>query len=90
LYFFNDEFLHEQAGRFAASLCESEDDGRIRVKKAFRTILCREPSTQESDFMLKHIAAVREQYESEALGNQQAWSSLVRTLLRLNEFVYVD
>lgn len=90
LYFFNDEFLHEQAGLFAASLCESEDDDRIRAKKAFRTILCREPSRQESDFMLTHLPAVREQFETETLGNQQAWSSLVRTLLRLNEFVYVD
>ncbi len=90
LYFFNDEFLHEQAERFAAALDESADDDRIRAKQAFRTILCREPSTKESDFMLKHIAAVREQFETETVANQQAWSSLVRTLLRLNEFVYVD
>jgi hypothetical protein len=90
LYFFNDEFLHEQAGRFASALDESADDDRIRAKQAFRTILCREPSTKEADFMLQHIAAVREKFETETLANQQAWSSLVRTLLRLNEFVYVD
>ncbi len=90
LYFFNDEFLHEQAERFARIVCESSDDDQKRAKAAFRTILCREPTATETDLLLKHIAASREQLESGTAGTLQAWSSLVRTLLRLNEFVYID
>jgi mono/diheme cytochrome c family protein len=90
LYFMNDEFLHEQAGRLAASLVESTDDDPARLTKAFRTILCREPSPQEAQLMLRHLAAVRDQFENDAEAERQAWSSLVRTLLRLNEFLYVD
>ena len=89
LYFMNDEFLHEQADRFAPALCRSENENSHRARKAFRTILCREPSSNELQVILKHVAAVREQFDTE-VRDQKAWSSLVRTLLRLNEFVYID
>jgi hypothetical protein len=90
LYFVNDEFLHEQARRFAERLLGEEDNDQERLRGAFTTVLCRPPTSDETALLQEHLAAVRAHAASDADAELQAWSSLTRSLLRLNEFLYVD
>ena len=90
LYFVNDEFLHSQAERFAASLVNRSGDDKSRINIAFSTILGREPTADESGLMLDHVASVRKKLKGTVSGETLAWSSLTRSLFRLNEFLYVD
>jgi len=90
LYFANDSFLHEQADRFATQLLQQPDDDLHRLHRAFTTILCRKPTAEETDLLLSHLAAVRKRVENDTHREQHAWASLSRSLLRLNEFIYLD
>jgi hypothetical protein len=90
LYFVNDEFLHAQAKRFAERLLSEEQDEQARLSRAFNTVLGRPASSQETALLHEHLAAVRAQAAGESDAELQAWSSLARSLLRLNEFLYVD
>jgi hypothetical protein len=90
LYFVNDEFLHEQARRFAERLLRDENDEHERLSLAFRTVVCRPPSSQETALLQEHLAAVRAHAARDSDVELHAWSSLARSLLRLNEFLYVD
>jgi mono/diheme cytochrome c family protein len=99
LYFVNDEFVHEQAQRFAEILLEkglSDEDG---IRYAFSTTLTRSPSSAEMQLLTEHLAAVRDQFADDVAQHGQAtgggvggreWTSLVRSLFRVNEFLYLD
>jgi hypothetical protein len=92
LYFLNDPFVHEQATRLAERLRSSgeSDDGRIAT--AYQLLYSRGPAEHEKTTCRDHLAKVRSQAASDpkADGESLAWESLVRVLLRTNEFVYVD
>lgn len=90
LYFVNDEFFHDQAEHFAKFLLENADDTPRRIDRAFLSILGRWPDEEESQVVEKHIAQITDRLRSEKSAEHQAWSSLVRSLLRVNEFLYVD
>ena len=90
LYFVNDEFFHKQAQHFAKTLIAKRGTNRQRADFAFESILCRPPKDDESSALQAHLSAVKEKLASADNVEQQAWSSLVRSLLRLNEFLYVD
>ncbi len=95
LYFVNDEFLHEQAYHFAAKLRVDEATEDHKLGQAFSTILCRTPKAYELELLKKHLVAVREVAASNkaiepSMVEMQAWSSVVRSMLRLNEFLYID
>ena len=91
LYFTNDQFLHQQAERFAervlqqASLGVKSDEDRIRL--AFEYTLSRSPTDQEMSWMQQHYATVLDRVNGDA---QQTLASLARSLFRLNEFIYLD
>lgn len=90
LYFVNDEFLHEQASHFAKRLPAMDAGLDESVKFAFASILGRPPEADEIQSMLVHLAAVKGRLGKAEDGELQAWSSLIRSLFRLNEFLYVD
>ena len=96
LYFTNDEFVHQQAERFAQRLLEEPVPDEQRLRHAVETILCRPPTPEETALLQTHLAAVRKraigdpEVASEPEAEREAWSSLTRSLLRLNEFVYID
>ncbi|TVQ03716.1 MAG: DUF1553 domain-containing protein [Planctomycetaceae bacterium] len=90
LYFANDAFLHQQADRFAERLVRQSGTDSQRLQQAFTTVLCRSPTDEESELLLQHLANVRQRAAKDANPDQQAWSSLSRSLLRLNEFLYID
>jgi hypothetical protein len=90
LYFVNDEFLHDQARRFAQNLLSIKSSEDQLLARAFTTVLCRTPTADEFALMKEHLAAVRMQAAGDSDLELEAWASLTRSLLRLNEFLYVD
>ncbi|WP_231602753.1 PSD1 and planctomycete cytochrome C domain-containing protein [Neorhodopirellula pilleata] len=97
LYFVNDEFVHMQADRFTSKLLEQVGSDSERIEYATLTILGREPSLDEVELISRHLASVEQQLggvsntANRSGGvSHSAWTSLVRSLLRLNEFLYVD
>ena len=87
LYFMNDEFVHDQANRFAQRLLRSCDDEGRQIDLAFELTLGRLPSRPEKDQAQQHLVNVAGKTRGEQLA---AWASLARVLFRLNEFLYID
>jgi mono/diheme cytochrome c family protein len=95
LYFLNDEFVHEQANRLADQLLEGMPNDELRLKQAFSVILCRQPSNSETNMLINHLVSVRRAVDKHddntpLQAERQAWSSVMRSLLQLNEFLYLD
>ncbi|HEY1083152.1 MAG TPA: DUF1553 domain-containing protein, partial [Prosthecobacter sp.] len=86
LYFVNDTFVHEQADLYAAALLRDETTDAARLRRAFLSILAREPTQGEHQLLTAHLQAVRQRSSND----QEAWASLNRSLFRLNEFLYLD
>jgi hypothetical protein len=88
LYFVNDNFVHAQADGLAARLVADGDSPAERIDLAFQLVLGRSPSKDEANLCEQHLA----QIQTQPLASDQAavWASLVRSLLRLNEFLYLD
>jgi len=96
LYFVNDPFLHQQAGRLAKRLLETSVSEEQQLIDAFERILCRGPSASEIDRLQHHLNSARrliaEEYSelSPTEVELEVWASVIRSLMRLNEFMYVD
>lgn len=99
LYFLNDPFVHDQAVGFAKRLLASYPDRLERIQAAYRLALGRQSTSMEVERAQKLLEAVdttlSEVNLSESQANPvdreaQAWQALVRSLFRLNEFIYVD
>lgn len=85
LYLLNDSFVHLQAREFARRIRSARSDDRERIDWAFRTALARSATVDEQNRAIKMLQHARELTDPNA-----AWESFARTLLRLNEFVYVE
>ncbi|GAB5406993.1 MAG: PSD1 and planctomycete cytochrome C domain-containing protein [Aureliella sp.] len=97
LYFVNDEFFHAQSQLIAESLSTADTDQTARadsekLEHLFTKILCRKVASDELDLLTDHLVAMRERVsaDSEADRELAVWSSVVRSLLRTNEFLYLD
>ena len=86
LFFVNDTFLQDQAGQLASRLAGDPANDAARLETAFLTLLARPPSPAEGPLLLAQLQHVR----SQGLDDTAAWASVTRTLLRLNEFLYLD
>ena len=82
LYFLNDPFFHDQAGRLAASLMGLRDDD-ARIERIYRTLFQRFPTTKERE----RAARFLRDYPASP---SEAWSAFARVLLAGNEFLYID
>lgn len=94
LYFLNDPFVHNQAAGFAKRVVSYSNNDQERILFAYRMALGRYPTELEiasSESFLKSIGtALIGSNASAQEGESQVWESLTRSLLRLNEFVYLD
>jgi mono/diheme cytochrome c family protein len=90
LYFVNDKFLHEQADRFTKKIVRQSQNDEERLDNAFTAILSRLPDEEESTMMLGYLNEMRQRMHPDPAGDLQAWSSVIRSLFRLNEFMYLD
>jgi hypothetical protein len=94
LYLLNDPFVHEQSQAFAARIAKAGRNDEARLMFAYQAALGRPADQDELDQGLAFLTKARETLvESGKPGEQvaaEAWQALVRTLFRLNEFVYLD
>ena len=93
LYFVNNDFLHRQAEQLVSRvLSDGVDDQRL--DNLFGLVLQRLPTNDERRMLMEHLQVARSlsktNESTDEAANVQAWSSLVRSLFRLNEFVFVD
>ena len=81
LFFLNDPFVHDQAGKFADRLlAEPGDEGR-RVERAYRLALGRPPTDEErrdaSEYLREALAA---EGVAPAQRLRQAWAGFARAV----------
>ncbi|WP_009964666.1 PSD1 and planctomycete cytochrome C domain-containing protein [Verrucomicrobium spinosum] len=91
LFFVNDKFVHEQADRLAKALLKEEGGSEeVRLHQLYTSLFAREPDEAETQMLREHLASVRQTLGDSEQAETMAWSSLLRSLFRLNEFLYLD
>jgi Protein of unknown function (DUF1553) len=94
LYLLNDSFVHEQSEAFAARVLKSSKDEKSRVRFTYQTALGRLPEKDETERCRQFLADARQRLDDSGSPadevEAETWRAFVRTLLRLNEFTYVD
>jgi hypothetical protein len=88
LYLLNDEIVHRMAEKFAARVQSWSDDSRGRIQFLFHSALGR-PARDDDVILLEEFLASYGDGGSSPQG-ENAWSAVARSLIRSNEFVYVD
>lgn len=94
LYFFNNEFVHQQADALAARVALASDTIPGRIQEAYQLLFSRMPSASEVADATRFVARVESSLQDSSHPLEQrrraAWSSLMRGLLASNEFFYLD
>jgi hypothetical protein len=92
LYFLNDPFVHEESKRLAARLQDAGGADDARIGLAYHLLFARPAAEHELAACREHLGKVRgaPPSDNQAEAESHAWESLVRVLLRTNEFVYID
>ncbi len=94
LFLLNDPFVHEQSREFAKRIIASAKDDISRIQFAYRSALGRPAEHSEIEMCRSFLESSRARLgESGSSPNQlesESWQSMVRALLRLNEFIYLD
>ena len=91
LYFLNDPFFHEQAGKVAERILKQPNDDS-RLNELFRVVFQRSPSATEREtakrFLAEYLAAISDVPATDQ--PRTAWSAYARIVLSSNEFLYLD
>ncbi len=94
LYLMNDPFVHDQSRLISDRIQSHDGDDAGRVRYAYDLVLSRpadDGDLKEAERFLKDAAELLKQSGvTEEQSRALAWDSYVRTLLRLNAFVYID
>lgn len=94
LYLLNDKFVHEQAASIAKRAITEDDDIDSRIKRLWLLLFGRLPEPEESALAEKFLSDGNAKFSSAGLDGEaldfESWQSLVRSLIRTNEFVYLD
>ena len=93
LVMLNNEFVHQQAVAWAATLDDLPDDMVIRIQHIYQRAFAREPDDSEQQSAAEFVTAQRIRYEQldEAADTaaRLAWSDLCHVMFNLAEFMYV-
>jgi hypothetical protein len=94
LYFFNNEFVAENARRFAERILAATGEPTDKVELAHELALGREPAPEEIDKAVGYVERFEEELANADIASEtaelEAWTSLARVLFSANEFVYLD
>lgn len=93
LYLLNNDFMQEQAAKFAARLMQEAEGDRQRVERAFHLTLGRAPTAAERERSLAFLENARNKVQpvkASDNSDQRVWTSFARVMFRINEFLYVD
>lgn len=86
LHFLNDETLHTTAAGIVQALLKTPRTDEEHLKELHHQLFTRIPSPEELNLLLTHLRA----FETQTDEPVKAWSALTRSLLRANEFLYLD
>jgi hypothetical protein len=84
LYFLNDQFVHDRAKGLAKQLANANSDAE-KINRVYRVLFARPPTADERAEGLDYLKTVTASNDTTV-----AWQSYLRSLLRLNEFVYIN
>jgi len=94
LYFLNDPFVHKQAAGFADRILLHSADREERLRFTYRLALGRFPTTSEAESASRLLDSIARALAGSNVSavelERQSWQSLLRSIFRLNEFVYLD
>ncbi len=94
LYLLNGEFLQQQADKLAARILMLSDDHDQRISAAFELMVGRPPLDSEyqsvTQWMREMDGRLHESEESSDVREHETWTAFIRSILRTNEFLYVD
>lgn len=94
LFLLNDPLVHEQAKKFAARIVAHAKDDDARITRVYELALSHPASSEEIADAKSFLSTVREKLKSAGTPPEkleaEAWQAMVRVILRLNEFVYID
>ena len=91
----NNNFIHQQSESLARYVLAEPGDEAVRVHRAWRRVLSREPRESEIAAATAHVASQKQRFAANKTTpptehDLLAWTSLCHVLLNTNEFVYVD
>jgi Protein of unknown function (DUF1553)/Protein of unknown function (DUF1549)/Planctomycete cytochrome C len=100
LYLLNDKFVHDQAAAIAAKALAMKESDEVRIQRVWRLMFGRQPDGDETSMAIEFLKESRQKIAN-SLGSDSnaeqalelesgSWQSLVRSLVRTNEFVYID
>jgi len=94
LYLLNDKFVHQQSEGLAKRLMSESTDDTIRLERVWSLMFGRLPESDERKAAEDFLVAAQKELQLSGLQSnttkEQSWQALIRSLVRLNEFVYVD
>lgn len=92
LFLLNDPFVHTQAIGIAKRLFAAKKTDAERVELAYLLMIGRTSTPEEAEQSLQFLSKVRPNFGDlpEDQLDDLSWQALVRAMLRLNEFVYID
>ncbi len=95
LFLLNDPLVHQQAERFAEQLHAMDVAVPEKIRFAYESMLARSETLAEAaaaiDFLDRAESLLHpDQGAADAAYGRDTWAAYVRSLLRLNEFVYLD
>lgn len=94
LYLLNDAFVHESAAGMSKRLLDETSSDEARLKRAYLLVLSRKPESGELDASQEFLIMARQKLKDSGVSpdqlESQTWQSFIRSMFRLNEFVYID
>ncbi|MEZ6133233.1 MAG: PSD1 and planctomycete cytochrome C domain-containing protein [Planctomycetaceae bacterium] len=94
LYLLNDPFVHTQSQLISERVQSHHGDDAARVRYAYELMFAQPPNDAEMTDAQKFLNDARGLLQQSGTSAEQspalAWDAYVRTLLRLNAFIYID
>ncbi|MBK9167134.1 MAG: PSD1 domain-containing protein [Bryobacterales bacterium] len=88
LYMMNSAFVDERARTLAKQLLRGDSADERRIERAWMAVLGREPTPEEAAAARDYLARFPARSDDDS-GRELAWTSLCRTLVASNDFLYV-
>jgi hypothetical protein len=94
LFLLNNELVHKESAAFAQALIEQQQDTAARLRQAYLCAFSRPPTEAEQAkslaFLEQYDHALKEEGCAPERRELESWSALARTMMRSNEFFFVD
>jgi hypothetical protein len=89
LILLNNEFVNQQAARWAERILSQIPSPDARIEEMFERAYGRLPDPNEKDAVVEFLATQSQSYREEENGELRAWSDLAHVLINSTEFIFV-